>query len=109
MDKLYESNAGECTIVPRFNRNELSDGPLNHSLVVYTNPLLTASSGDVIKDIHSLMHQFTAVSLPTPLSVLSGIFRGKDRVNWLNLAKVWSEVGEVLESDVYGASILSIS
>jgi len=68
---------------------------------VYSNPLLTASSGNVIKDIHSLMHQFTSVSVPTPLSLLSGLFKGKDSMNWLTLAKVWSEVGEVLESDVY--------
>jgi hypothetical protein len=64
--------------------------------------LLTASSGNVIKDIHSLMHQFTSVSVPTPLSLLSGLLKGKDSMDWLTIAKVWSEVGEVLESDVYG-------
>lgn len=74
---------------------------------MYSNPLLTASSGNVIKDIHSLMHQFTSVSLPTPLSLLSGLFMGKESMNWLTLAKVWSEVGEVLESDVYGKNIPS--
>lgn len=73
---------------------------------MYSNPLLTASSGNVIKDIHSLMHQFTSVSVPTPLSLLSGLLKGKDSMNWLTLAKVWSEVGEVLESDVYGKTIL---
>lgn len=69
---------------------------------MYSNPLLTASSGNVIKDIHSLMHQFTAVSVPTPFSLLGGLFKGKSSVHWLTVGKVWSEVGEVLESDVYG-------
>lgn len=32
---------------------------------------------------------------------------GKESMNWLTLAKVWSEVGEVLESDVYGKNIPS--
>jgi hypothetical protein len=72
---------------------------------VYSNPLLTASSGNVIKDIHSLMHHFTSVSVPTPLSLLSGLFMGRDSMTWLTLAKVWSEVGEVLESDVFGENI----
>lgn len=72
---------------------------------MYSNPLLTASSGNVIKDIHSLMHQFTSVSVPTPFSLLSGLLKGKDSMTWLALAKVWSEVGEVLESDVFGEII----
>jgi len=68
---------------------------------VYSNPLLTASSGDVIKDIHSLMHQFTTVSIPTPFSIVKSIFGRDTSTNWLSLAKVWSEVGEVCESDLY--------
>ncbi|KAF9519054.1 hypothetical protein BS47DRAFT_1388473 [Hydnum rufescens UP504] len=68
---------------------------------VYSNPLLTASSGDVIKDIHSLMHQFTAVSVPTPFSIVKSIFGRDASTSWLTLGKVWSEVGEVCESDLY--------
>jgi hypothetical protein len=74
---------------------------------VYLNPLLTASSGNVIRDIHSLMHLFTSVSVPTPFSFLKGLFQGKDNMNWLTLSRVWSEVGEVLESDVFGGNIIS--
>lgn len=69
---------------------------------VYSNPLLTASSGDVIKDIHSLLHQFTAVSVPTPFSLFGRYLKRADGLKWLTVAKLWSEVGEVLESDVYG-------
>lgn len=68
---------------------------------VYSNPLLTASSGDVIKDIHSLLHQFTAVSVPTPFSLFGRYLKRADGLKWLTVAKLWSEVGEVLESDVY--------
>ncbi|KAF8341268.1 uncharacterized protein EI90DRAFT_1710612 [Cantharellus anzutake] len=68
---------------------------------VYSNPLLTASSGDVIKDIHSLVHAFTAFSLPTPLSLFKRMLRSKAETEWLNIARVWSEVGDVMESDVY--------
>jgi hypothetical protein len=51
------------------------------------------------------MHQFTALSVPTPLS-LFGRFFGGSRYQWLAIAKVWSEVGEVLESDVFGELLL---
>lgn len=54
------------------------------------------------------MHQFTAVSIPTPLSIFGRFLGGKTGYEWLTIGRVWSEVGEVLESDVFGEWLMSM-
>ncbi|CAL1700214.1 unnamed protein product [Somion occarium] len=71
----------------------------------YENPFLTATSRDVISDIHTLASQLAQVDVPKPVAVLFALFgmerRGRWKDPWFRAVQVWSEVGDVCESDSF--------
>ncbi|THH14301.1 hypothetical protein EW146_g6018 [Bondarzewia mesenterica] len=70
---------------------------------VYENPFITAISCGVIGDIHSLSRQLSKVDVPRPLSVLRSLLgrRRDDEDAWFRFVRMWTEVGEVCESESF--------
>lgn len=79
---------------------------LYESSAIYENPILTATSRSVIADIHALSSQFAQLDVPKPVSVLFAIFgverKGRWADPWFRAVRIWSEVGDVCESDSFG-------
>ncbi|KAH8834230.1 hypothetical protein DL96DRAFT_1579900 [Flagelloscypha sp. PMI_526] len=83
LERMYEPNAG-----------------------AYENPFLTATSRALIADIIRLSRHFSHVDIPRPLAVVYAILRLKQPKSysspWLKAVKVWTEVGDISESDSFG-------
>lgn len=88
----------------------------------YENPLVTATSRSIIHDIYSLAGKFRAVDVPRPLAVLNTLFRlnhqsdlmgthewGDGSEPWFQGLRVWTEIGEITESESFGRSTLNCS
>lgn len=73
---------------------------------VYENPFLTASSRAVISDIHSIASHLSRLDVPRPNAVLYALLGFKtDHLwsdPWFHALKVWSEIGDVCESESFG-------
>ncbi|KAH8096714.1 hypothetical protein BXZ70DRAFT_975122 [Cristinia sonorae] len=71
----------------------------------YENPFITATSRSVIADIHTLSTQLAQVDIPKPVALLFTLFgmerTGRWREPWFRALRVWSEVGDVCESDSF--------
>ena len=72
----------------------------------YENPLLTATSRNVITDIYHAAQQWTEVDMPRPLMLLSRVFGRKTapRDPWFPVLRIWSEVGDICDAESFGAS-----
>lgn len=72
----------------------------------YENPILTATSREVIADIHYLSSQLAQVDVPKPVAVLFALFgvkrTGRWKDPWFRAIRVWSEINDVCESDSFG-------
>ncbi|KAI0082500.1 hypothetical protein K474DRAFT_1703004 [Panus rudis PR-1116 ss-1] len=71
----------------------------------YENPFVTATSREVISDIHYLASQFAQIDIPKPVAVLYAILRmqrtGRWSDPWFRALQVWSEVDDVSETDSF--------
>lgn len=70
----------------------------------YENPLVTATSRSVISDIHAAAAKLAQIDVPKPLAVLYTLL-GLKQENvrpWFSLMRVWSETGDVCESESFG-------
>jgi len=72
---------------------------------IYENPLVTATSRSLISDIHCLASQLVEVNIPKPVAVVLTVFgmqrHGKWRDPWFQAIRIWTEVGDVCESDSF--------
>ena len=72
----------------------------------YENPLVTATSRNIIADIHTTSAQMAEINVPRPLAVLYTLFgvkREPSRMNsWFRLLGAWNESGNVCESESFG-------
>lgn len=79
------------------------------SATVYENPLVTATSREMILDIHNLTRQFTDVEVARPRALVYALFgwnRKKDEKPWFEALKCWSEIGDIVaESESWGACV----
>jgi hypothetical protein len=91
--------------------------PLEHPLMLlfsrlnsYENPLLTATSREIISDIHALSRQLSEVDIPRPLAMLCTLFGARPPDTSLSehgdtlfqAMRVWTEIGDISESESFG-------
>ncbi|KAH7931180.1 hypothetical protein BV22DRAFT_1027407 [Leucogyrophana mollusca] len=79
----------------------------------YENPFITATSRSVISDIYTLTRQLCTVDVPKPLAMLYTLLRfrppdGGSSNKWFQALQVWSEVGEISESESFDGHKKSI-
>ncbi|TFK55379.1 hypothetical protein OE88DRAFT_1764747 [Heliocybe sulcata] len=93
IEQFYEANAGRTYA---------------YSPPVYENPLLTATSRSVLCDIYSLTNRLSRLNVPRPLVVLYTLLGKQDeledygaRHSLFQALRVWTEVGEVSESESF--------
>jgi len=70
---------------------------------------MTATSREIITDIHTLTRQISDVELPKPLAMFSLLFRkgnASKREGWFEALKCWSEIGDVAESESWGELVI---
>lgn len=79
---------------------------------IYENPFLTATSKAVISDIHSISSHLTKLDVPRPTAVLYALLGLKRDAAWadpwFHALKVWSEIGDVCESESFGQSAANL-
>ncbi|KAH7105629.1 hypothetical protein BKA62DRAFT_612867 [Auriculariales sp. MPI-PUGE-AT-0066] len=77
---------------------------------LYENPLLTTSSRDIITDIHFMTRQLAELDIPRPSAVFATLFgkREQAREPWFQGCRIWSEIGDVLESDSFDDARVAI-
>ncbi|KAH7914443.1 hypothetical protein BJ138DRAFT_1208604 [Hygrophoropsis aurantiaca] len=80
---------------------------------VYENPFVTATSRSVISDIYTLTRQLSVVDMPKPLAMLHTLLRlrspdSEANSKWFRTLQVWSEVGEISESESFDGHKKSI-
>jgi len=76
----------------------------------YENPLITATSRSIIADIHFLTRQLSELDVPKPLAMFATLF-GKHFISadpWFQALRVWSELGEICESESFDDNRTSI-
>jgi len=84
----------------------------------YENPFITATSRSVISDIYALARQLCYVDIPKPLAMLYILFRLKQpeptsrttasNDPWFQGLRVWTEIGEICESESFDGHRRSI-
>lgn len=76
----------------------------------YENPLVTATSRDIIADIHTTSAQMAEINVPRPLAVLYALFgmkREPSRMDsWFRLLRAWNESGDVCESESFSECLV---
>jgi hypothetical protein len=74
--------------------------------LVYENPLVTATSREMILDIHNLTRLVADVEVARPRALLSWLFGWGGRRNepaWFDALKCWSEIGDIVaDSESWG-------
>ncbi|KZP13455.1 hypothetical protein FIBSPDRAFT_869281, partial [Athelia psychrophila] len=72
----------------------------------YENPFVTATSRSLIADIHAFARALATVDVPTPRAALAVLFPflGGADGRWFRGMRVWSEIGNVCESESFGES-----
>jgi hypothetical protein len=85
---------------------------------IYENPFITATSRSVISDIYALARQLCYVDIPKPLAMLYILFRFKQPEAassastssdpWFQGLRVWTEIGEICESESFDGHRRSI-
>jgi len=82
---------------------------------IYENPFITATSRSVISDIYSLARKLCYVDIPKPLAMLYILFRLKqpspaatNSDPWFQGLRVWTEIGEICESESFDGHRRSI-
>ena len=84
------------------------------SNATYENPFVTATSRGVIADIHSIAGQLARIDVPRPLAILYTLFGVSPEASGIypvlfRLLRIWSETGDVCESESFGEFFLQIS
>jgi len=72
----------------------------------YENPFITATSRNIIGDIHRLSHQLSSVDVPRPLAMICTLFnlrppRSDDKL--FQAIRVWTDVLDICENESFGA------
>ncbi|KAH8118397.1 hypothetical protein DFH11DRAFT_1502531 [Phellopilus nigrolimitatus] len=100
VERLYEANAGAChgaRLLPGYR---------------YDNPLITASSRQIIGDINSLSRQLRELDVPRPLAMFKTLFRphssGETREPWFQALRIWSDIEDICDSESFDGQHLSI-
>lgn len=71
----------------------------------YENPLITASSRQIIGDINALSRQLRELNVPRPTAVFRTLFRpggGGSSDPWFQAMQVWSEIEDIYDSESFG-------
>jgi len=77
---------------------------------IYENPFITATSRSVISDIYALARKLCYIDIPKPLAMLYILFRfqppeatSATTTNnlWFQGLRVWTEIGEICESESF--------
>ena len=73
--------------------------------------LVTATSRRVLADIHAVAAQLAQFDVPRPLAVLYALlgFKQENIQSWFRLLRVWSESGDICESESFGECSFSLS
>lgn len=79
----------------------------------YENPLITASSRQIIGDINVLSRQLRDLDVPRPLAMFKTLFQpspsqGEPNESWFRALHVWSEIDEIYDSETFDGHRLSI-
>ena len=86
----------------REKKNQSSDTYCNR----YENPLITASSRQIIGDINALTRQLGQLDVPRPLAMFRRLFYDQSTVDvrdpWFRAVRVWSDIEDVCDSDSFG-------
>lgn len=77
--------------------------------LVYENPLVTATSREMILDIHNLTRLVADVEVARPRALLSWLLGWGARRNepaWFDALKCWSEIGDIVaDSESWGMDV----
>lgn len=72
----------------------------------YENPFVTATSRTLLADIHTVASHLSQIDVPKPIAVLHALFGLKKEKlwtdPWFSALSVWSEIGDVCESESFG-------
>ncbi|TDL29392.1 hypothetical protein BD410DRAFT_833705 [Rickenella mellea] len=86
VDRIYEINADQIS-------------------AVYENPLLTASSRQIIADINAISRQVSHIDVPRPLAMFKTLFRptaaSEAKDPWFEALRVWSDIEDICESESF--------
>ncbi|KZW04144.1 hypothetical protein EXIGLDRAFT_758444 [Exidia glandulosa HHB12029] len=76
----------------------------------YENPMITASSREIISDIHFLTKQLAELDVPRPKAMLATLFGKRSEAGepWFQASRVWSELGDICESESFDDNRISI-
>ncbi|KAI5123410.1 hypothetical protein M0805_006116 [Coniferiporia weirii] len=89
VERLYEASAG-----------------------AYENPLITASSRQIIADINTLTRQLRELDVPRPLAMFKTLFRphapGEVTQPWFQALRVWSDIEDICDSESFDGHRTSI-
>ncbi|KAL5527446.1 hypothetical protein ACEPAG_6237 [Sanghuangporus baumii] len=121
IERLYEADAGACHKVVLRYRNVFTNRMQCHtalasqypSIIVYENPLVTASSRHIIGEINTVSRQLRELDVPRPLAMFKTLFRPSEtyeeaRESWFQVLRVWSEIDEMYDSESFDGHRLSI-
>src|ERR1700731_967674 len=75
----------------------------------YENPFLTATSREVLSDIHTLSRKLSHVNVPRPLAMFCTLFglrqpdsgSAQDDILFRAL-RIWTDLGDISESESFG-------
>lgn len=68
----------------------------------YENPLITATSRQMITDIHRISRTCSELDMPTPLSLAASSLRGASGLRrWFRVLRVWSEISDICETESF--------
>ncbi|KIL70331.1 hypothetical protein M378DRAFT_67556 [Amanita muscaria Koide BX008] len=100
VDRCYENNAGKSL------SNLLLNTHLTAYLPHYENPFVTATSKEVISDIHRLARQLGAIDVPRPLALIFALFGlqpPKTEVNkpLFQALRVWNDIGDICDCEMF--------
>ena len=79
----------------------------------YENPLITASSRQIIADINVLTRQLSTLDVPRPLAMFGTLFQPQSQSSadsrgpWFRALRVWSDIEDVCDSDSFGEQLYS--
>ncbi|KAF8914318.1 hypothetical protein CPB84DRAFT_1669087 [Gymnopilus junonius] len=97
VDDYYETNA-------RAYYDDLYSCQANLKPFYYENPFLTATSRNIIGDIHRLSHQLSSVDVPRPLAMICTLFRLRpprtdDKL--FQALRVWTDILDICENESF--------
>jgi len=72
----------------------------------YENPFVTATSREVISDIHRLARQLSSIDVPRPLALIFTLFglqppKSEVHASLFQALRVWNEIGDICECEMF--------